>query len=369
MELEKRLERFAFLQENSLLGHSLGQWIAFLGIATALIALSYPLRNPVLSRSFDRLAAHTAKPWWCLPKRLLESTRNWLVIPICLLIAANSLNLTDKIDRSLGRLLSALVLVQIGFWVNTAIAVGVEILSPREDSAASQAVAPGTLILSLLARIFAIGLIAVMILDNMGIDVRTLIAGLGIGGVAVALALQNILSDLFASLSIALDKPFRIGDSINVDTFNGTIEKIGLKTTRLRSLTGEQIVISNNNLLNSRIRNYAIMPDRRVESILELSSKTTTEQLERAPRIVAEVIRANPDLIFDRAHVKSVKDNGNFTLEYVYRVRKSDYELYMDCNQAALIAILRAFGREGIKIGSPPPSVTIERRAADPSPI
>ncbi len=177
-------------------------------------------------------------------------------------------------------------------------------------------------------------------------------AGLGVTGIAVALALQNILGDLFASLSIVLDKPFVVGDYIVVDTLQGTVERIGLKTTRVRSLSGEQIVFSNADLLKSRLRNFKRMQERRVAFTFGVTYQTPEALLTRIPGIVREVITPLPSTRFDRAHFQSF---GEYALlfEVVYFVTTPDYALFMDIQQAINLGLLGRFRQEGIAFAYP----------------
>jgi len=190
------------------------------------------------------------------------------------------------------------------------------------------------------------------VLDNLGVDITALVAGLGIGGIAVALAAQNVLGDLFASLSIVLDKPFVVGDFLNVDDFLGSVEHVGLKTTRLRSLSGEQLVFSNNDLLNSRIRNYGRMFERRVVFSLGVTYETPPEKLRGIPTIIREAVEAKDKVRFDRAHFQKY---GDFALvfEVVYYVLSSDYTLCMDIQQSVNLRIYERFAEEGIEFAYP----------------
>ena len=191
-----------------------------------------------------------------------------------------------------------------------------------------------------------------MILDNLGFNITALVASLGIGGIAVALAVQNILGDIFASLSIALDKPFVIGDFIIVEDVLGTVEYIGLKTTRLRSLSGEQIVFSNVDLLKSRIRNYKRMFERRVVFTIGVVYQTAHATLERIPALVRSIVEQQPKTRFDRAHFKEYGDSA-LVFEVVYFVLDSDYNIYMDIQQAINLAIFRRFQVKGIEFAYP----------------
>lgn len=191
-----------------------------------------------------------------------------------------------------------------------------------------------------------------MILDNLGVNITGLVAGLGIGGIAVALAVQNILGDLLASLSIVLDKPFVIGDFIVVDSLSGTIEHIGLKTTRIRSLSGEQLIFSNNDLLKTRIRNYKRMSERRIVFSFGIIYQTPTEKLKNVNKIVRDIIEKTENARFDRVHFKEYGDSS-LNFEVVYFVIDPDYNIYMDVQESINLEIFRQFGEEGIEFAYP----------------
>lgn len=196
-------------------------------------------------------------------------------------------------------------------------------------------------------------------LDQLNFNITALVAGLGVGGVAVALAVQNILGDLFASLSIVLDKPFVVGDFIVVDNLRGTVERVGIKTTRVRSLDGELMVFSNTDLLKSRIRNFKRMSDRRVEFTLGVTYGTPLDKLRRIPQWLREIVKAQPKTRFDRAHFKQY---GEWALvfEVVYYVLDSDYSVYMDVQQAINLALFERLEREGVEFAEPTHTVRVK---------
>ena len=203
------------------------------------------------------------------------------------------------------------------------------------------------------AALSGVWCLAVLVaLDNLGIDITALVTGLGIGGVAIALATQNILGDLFASLSIVLDKPFVVGDFIRSGEHMGTVEQIGLKTTRVRSLTGEQLVFSNADLLQSRIRNYKRMEERRIAFTIGVTYQTSAAQLERIPSMVCEIIGQAGAVRIDRAHFAAFGPSS-YDFEFVYYVLSADYNVYMDVQQAINLGIVRAFERAGIEFAYP----------------
>ena len=166
--------------------------------------------------------------------------------------------------------------------------------------------------------------VLLIVLNHLGVNITALVAGLGIGGVAVALALQNVLGDLLASLAIVLDKPFVVGDSIGVGEVSGQVERVGIKTTRLRSVEGEQLVIANADLLKSRIRNFRRMTERRVQFALGIAYETPHDKLAAVPDILREIVMAEQRVRFDRAHFKGFGDSA-LLLEIVYFVLDRDY--------------------------------------------
>jgi small-conductance mechanosensitive channel len=200
-------------------------------------------------------------------------------------------------------------------------------------------------------------------LDNLGIDVTALVAGLGVTGIAVALAVQNILGDLFASLSIVLDKPFVIGDFLAVGDMMGSVEYVGLKTTRLRSLSGEQLVFSNSDLLGSRIRNFGRMAERRALFTIGVTYQTPREKLERIPQMIREAVEAQPQTRFDRSHFARYGDSA-ITFETVYYVTVPEYPVYMDIQQAINLRIHEAFEREGIEFAYPTQTVFLTKQTS-----
>lgn len=282
---------------------------------------------------------------------VLRATWLWLFVPLALYLGAQALTLSARIEHRLELAVTFTLLAQAALWVNGFVALWfarkAELRRPEDGAAAT------TLgMLGFAARFVLWALVLLLALRQMGFDITALLAGLGIGGIAVALALQNILGDLFASLSIVLDKPFVVGDFIIVGDFLGTVEHIGLKTTRLRSLSGELIVFSNTDLLKSRIRNYKRMYERRVLFTLGVIYQTPVEKLERIPELLRAAIAARTRTRFDRAHFKEYGDSA-LIFEAVYYVLDPDYNIYMDIHHAVNLEVLRSFAREGIEFAYP----------------
>ncbi|MFL6245541.1 MAG: mechanosensitive ion channel family protein [Thermoanaerobaculia bacterium] len=206
------------------------------------------------------------------------------------------------------------------------------------------------------AAMITVWLIAATVaLANLNVEVTPLIASLGIGGVAVALALQNILGDLFASLSIVIDKPFVLGDSISVDDHAGTVEHIGLKTTRVRAVSGEQLVFSNGDLLKSRIRNFKRMTERRSLTKLIVDHATPPDTLARIPTLLKAAVEKQKDARLDRAQLTAIAESG-FEFELVYFVPSGSETPFLDLQQAVYLDVLRAFAVEQIQLARRSPA-------------
>ncbi len=201
---------------------------------------------------------------------------------------------------------------------------------------------------------------ALFILSNLGVNVTSLVAGLGIGGVAVALALQNVLGDLFSSFAIYFDKPFVAGDFIIVGDSMGVVEKVGIKTTRIRALQGEEIVISNQELTSARIQNFKKMQERRVVFSFGVTYETSSDKLRRLPEMVTKIIESIKDTRFDRAHFYKFDDSA-LTFEVVYYVGSGDYNRYMDIHQEIHLAIKETFEGEGISMAYPTQTVYLSK--------
>jgi len=216
----------------------------------------------------------------------------------------------------------------------------------------------GGLLTTINILIWAIAII--FFLDNIGFKITTVLAGLGIGGVAIALAAQTILADLFSYFAIFFDKPFAVGDFIIVDGFLGSVEYIGIKTTRIRSLSGEQVIFSNRDLTNSRIKNYKRMEKRRVVFQLGVVYQTPVEKLKEIPEVIENIIKDIADTQFDRCHFFSF---GDFSLifEIVYYVLSSDYNKYMDIQQEINLRIAEEFEKRQIEFAYPTQTIYLNK--------
>lgn len=286
-----------------------------------------------------------------VPAAIVASTKLWLMFPVAVYVGSTALILPDKLDHGLDRLVVVALLIQASFWVNALVGLWLtgEMEKRKEhDVAAVTALA----LLQFILRVTVWTLFLLVIMNHLNFNVSALVTGLGVGGVAVALAVQNVLGDLLASLSIVFDKPFVVGDFIIVDTFMGSVEKIGVKTTRLRSLSGELIVFSNSDLLKSRMRNYKQMYERRVDYNLNVAYGARTEQLEALPAFIKQAIEKNTPVRFDSVRLKEF---GEWAIVYnvVYYVLSPDNGLAMDIQQNINLDIHRYFAANGLDFAHP----------------
>lgn len=207
-------------------------------------------------------------------------------------------------------------------------------------------------LINLMARIILWVFGAIFVLSNLGIEVTSLVAGLGIGGIAVAFALQGILSDLFASFSIYFDKPFRIGDYIIIGQDSGTVERIGIKTTRLRTLQGEELVVANAELTTARVQNFKKMEERRIVSEFGITYETPQEQIEAINGMVADIFANLEGARLDRVHFKSFGDSA-LIFEYVYYVASAEYREAIAIQERFNLTLLQQCNEHGINFAYP----------------
>ena len=289
-------------------------------------------------RRLDALDGPRAqKPIVDVLRHTLARTSKFAIFATSVLIGVSVLDLPPPWDARVGHLWFITLGAQLALWLHRAIDVTAHRYfqvhgKGREDEQVT--VAHTLVIWAMQWSVWTIFLLAM--LSNLGINVTTFIASLGIGGIAVALAVQNVLGDLFASLSIALDKPFEVGDSISVPEFSGSIEHVGLKTTRIRAISGEQIVIANAELLRKVVHNFKRQTTRRVGYTLRINPATSPEQAAKVPERLSAIISAREQVKFD--HVKLSAMNQDY-IEYdiVYNMTDSNYALFLDTQQAVLL--------------------------------
>jgi small-conductance mechanosensitive channel len=325
------------------LGNSLTDWILALAIFLVTFTL-LPLAKGLIAAQQRRLSArgplqiHFAID---LAALLARRTQRLFLWGAALWLASRDLTFPPRIERTLTGILVVLLWMQIARWSVATVRFGVELRRQRSTG-------PDTLLKSSMEVIlFPAALIIwavaiVLALDNLGIEIRPLLAGLGIGGIALALAVQAVLADILAALAIALDKPFGLGDFLTVDDCQGAVEHIGVKSTRLRSINGEQIIISNAELLKARVRNFGRLRERRSLFVLQVHYETPVATLAALPRAVREIIEATPGVRFDRCHLLRCTDAA-LEFEAVFFVTQPEYKAYADAQQSINLRILERF--------------------------
>jgi small-conductance mechanosensitive channel len=337
-------------------------WLTAAGVAVFIFLILKIFQNFLVRR----LERFTRKTETLLDDALLEvvrQTKRFFLAAVALYAGSFVLVLSPGNEQSINTAVVIVAILQGALWGNSAISFWLGNIVQRRK------VEDGATATSLTALIFVGKLIlwsvaALLVLENLGVNITALVAGLGIGGIAVALALQNVLGDLFASLSIVLDKPFVIGDFIIVDQHLGTVEHIGLKTTRIRSLSGEQVIFSNADLLRSRIRNFKRMYERRIVFSIGVTYDTPYEKLAKIGSILREIVESKSDTRFDRAHFKEYSDSS-LMFEVVYFVLKPDFNTYMDIQQSINLDIYRRFQELGIRFAFPTRTIHVENAKSD----
>jgi small-conductance mechanosensitive channel len=344
--------------EWTYLGNTMQSWVIAVVVAVAVF-VGLRIFVKILSRRLTILAEKTRTDLDDLLVELIRGTRFFFLLVVALYAGLLVLKLPEAAARLASSAAVIGLLGQAAVWGNQLISFWINRYMKRKadrDAASATTLAA----LGFISKLLLWSVVLLLALDNIGVDITALVAGLGVGGIAVALAVQNILGDLFASLSIVLDKPFVIGDFIIIGDYMGTIEHVGLKTTRIRSLSGEQLVFSNTDLLQSRIRNFKRMYERRVLFSIGVVYQTPYDKLVAIPQIIREIIEAQESTRFDRAHFK---EYGDFSLnfEIVYWVQSPDYNVYMDIHQAINLELYRRFEAEGIEFAYPTQTVFISK--------
>ena len=329
-------------------GNSVADWLVAGIVAMAVWSGLSLLRRLITARS-KRHSGHRSTPVRLL-FYLADNTKQFLFVALALDAARESLTLPSGLQHVVSNAVSMLILLQVGLWAGRAVRFYLEI--KEMERGADRLFAGSMDIINFVARLAVWSLLSLVALENLGVNITALLAGLGVGGVAVALALQNILGDLFASLSIALDKPFFVGDSLSIDTYTGSVEHIGIKTTRLRSETGEQIILSNADILKSRVRNFGRMPEQRVLTTLRVAYETSSEQLAGIPKLLESIVREQATARFERCHLKLLGESSlHFELSYFAQQPKLNPML--DLQQTVNLRIILEFRRLGIEFAYP----------------
>ena len=298
--------------------------------------------------ALDKLKVHTAVE---LTTLLVERTSRVFLFAVALFLASRHLVFPPRLERIVEIVIVCLFWLQVGLWGMASVRFGIDVR--RSQNTELDSMLSGSLdVILFCAGLIIWAMVMLLALDNLGVQIKPLLAGLGIGGIAVALAVQTVLSDVLASVSIALDKPFSVGDSLTIDTFQGTVEHIGVKSTRLRSLSGEQIIIANADIIKARVRNFGRMSDRRAVFQFGVNYDTPTDVLAKIPGEIRKIVEAQADTRFDRCHLLTYGDTA-LQYELVYYMTKPDFGLYADTQQAINLALLDKLRELKVALAAP----------------
>jgi small-conductance mechanosensitive channel len=345
----------------------LGLPVPDLALAVAAALAAYLAMRLVLHYAIGRMrkiAQHTANHVDDMVVDVFGSTNRVFLLLAALLVGVGMLDLSERWNQRVGQLWFIALALQTGLWFTKAVSLGLRRYEVRHTSAGMTQVGASAVLLSWSLRTVLWAVVLLAVLSNLGVNITAFVASLGVGGIAIALAVQNILGDLFASLSIAVDKPFEVGDAIGIGDLSGTVQHIGLKTTRLRSLSGEQIVISNTDLLKQVVKNYRRMGDRRIAFKFGMSYRSDPEKLEAIPGIVKRLIESRPSLRLDRVHFQAFGESS-LDFEVVYFVTNPDYGLYMDEQQRLNLQMMREFDALGVEFALPARNVYVMPEAGN----
>jgi small-conductance mechanosensitive channel len=348
------------------LGNEVAAWV--LALAIFLVTnLALPLAKRLISARRRPAAAPPpvrARLALDLGGLLVERTNRLFLLAVAVWLGSRHLTFPPRIERGLTIALVLLFWMQMALWGMAAVRY---LIGVRRQRAGHDTLLESSLeVILFVAAVLVWALALLLALDNLGVQIRPLLAGLGIGGIALALAVQTVLADLLASLSIALDRPFSVGDFLGLGDCQGTVEHIGVKSTRLRSLSGEQIIISNGDIVKARVRNYTRMRERRVLFQLGVDYDTPVATLAAIPRAVREIIEATPETRFERCHLLSYAPNA-LEFEVVFYMTNPDYNAYVEAQQRINLRMLERFAVMEVKLAAALPT-SVELLSPPPEP-
>ncbi|MGE0789416.1 MAG: mechanosensitive ion channel family protein [Sandaracinaceae bacterium] len=338
------------------LGTPLWRWGLAAAAAALGLALALLLRRFVLRR-LHKWTRRTHTPWDDALVGALEGTRTVYLVLIAICAAAQILVLPSNVLHVFQAIVTITVLVMAGSWVNATIR---GVLAQWREGQETSARGRTTLVTAaaFVARLVVWSVILLLVLSNLGVEVGALVAGLGVGGVAAALAVQNVLGDTIAAFSLYLDRPFDIGDFVIVGDDMGTVTAVGWRSSRIAALGGQQIVLPNSDIAQSRIHNYGRMQERRVVTQLGVVYASAIDAIRRAPSLLKEAVDEVDGVRFDRAHFKGF-GASSLDFEIVWFVLSPDYNVYMDKQQAILLGMLERFRANDLDFAFPSRSIYV----------
>ena len=329
-----------------------GPWVDAC-IVLAVAILSYIVIRAIVGAVQRRLVAWSKgkhQRFYRFAAEVVGNTSRLLILTFSLMISLRLVELSPRWEDLMSHAWFIVLAIQIALWIDTAVRLWTESMVFGDTSFPRNPVT--TALIATVIRLMVWSVMLLSILANLGVNITALVASLGVGGIAVALAVQTLLSDIIASLSIGIDKPFETGDFVVFGAVSGTIEHIGLKTTRIRSLSGEQVVCSNTDLLRQTVHNYKRMDTRRIVFKFGVNYDTPPEKVREIGQAMKRIIQGVEKTRFDRAHFLSF-DDWQLTFEVVYIVLSSDYNVYMDIQQEINLGMLQEFKEMEVSFAFP----------------
>jgi len=327
--------------------------IFFAVISLPIFLIVFKIIQSLLIHRFEKFAKRTKTDIDDTFVKIIQSLRPGFYVFLSLYLSIRFLTLNGVVLKIVNVILIILVTYQAVLALQILINyILIKLIKQEEDKSTDAAIALAGKVIKYVLWLFG----GLLILSNLGVNVTSLVAGLGIGGIAIALALQNILSDLFSSFAIYFDKPFQVGDFIIIDKHKGTVQHIGIKTTRIKSIDGEEIIIPNKKLTSAQVRNFKKMEERRVVVSFGVVYQTKTSQLRKIPRLIKTIIKNIKDAKIDRINFKAFGPSS-LDFELVYFVETNKYKKYMGINEKVLLKIKEEFEKQGIEFAYPTQTV------------
>jgi small-conductance mechanosensitive channel len=340
------------------LSNTLAIWLKAAALTIGVYIL-LSLAKSLLVKKLTAIAARTENMLDDLVLKVVEQTRRQFLLALGLFSGSKFLSLPGNWVEIINKIFSVITALQVGLWLGGIINHLVVFREDKEEGSKKEQTAIRAF--GLFGKILIWAIIGLVTLQNIsGMELNALVTSLGIGGIAVGLAVQNILKDIFASLSIFLDKPFLVGDYIVVDDTGGTVENIGLKSTRIRTLLGEEVIFSNSNLLESRIHNFRKLERRLVVINIGISPETSHESLQGLPDLFKEIIQQQKKATFDRANLNEIAD---YTLNYeiVFHIESAEYDVFMNTKESVLLEIIKRLQEKDINMPYPTQAILLNK--------
>lgn len=347
--------------ERLYFGNSLADWMIAAAAFLVCFFVLPAIRLFVVARS-RQLVGREVPPWIDLVLLLLRRTRRWFLVALALYVGERFLVLPERVNDISTAIIVLTFWIQAALWGIAAVEFTLKQRQERMIAAGELRQSGSMSVLLFVARVAIVSLAVLLALDNLGVNITALVAGLGIGGIAIALAVQTVLGDLLASLSITLDKPFRVGDLLRIDDIEGVVEFIGVRSTRLRSVTGEQVIIANADLLKNRLRNLGRMPERRMLFQIGVAYETPPEKVATVSALVQRAVESVEGTRFEYCALRTFGESS-LNFEVVYFVPDWDQARlrFVMINDEVNRAIHAAFGENGIAFAYPTRKVIVRQ--------